>query len=502
MKPFDESGIFRPALGGDGLRRVAVRSAGVTVLSQGLAFAVQMGATVVLARLLMPRDFGLVAMVSTLSLLLMNCGLNGFTEAVIQRNQINHGLVSNLFWINAGLGVLLALGFAAGGPLLARFYGDPRVAHVAAAMSIAIFITTVSVQHLALLKRAMQFALVSANDIVARTVSVIVSILLAWAGWGYWALVAGAVALPLATSIGAWILCRWVPGLPSRRNGTVPMVRFAMSTYGRFTASYFTNNLDNLLVGWRFGAAPLGFYKKAYDLFVLPTNQLSAPLTSVAVSTLSRLDPNSTQYRHYFLRALSALAFVGFGLGAGLTLVGGDLIRLLLGPGWEEAGRIFRFFGPGIGIMLLYFTHGWIHLSIGRADRWLRWGMVELSVTASLFLVGLTRGPIGIESTEGQSPHRVHRHFCKQAVTQLGERRHQDTHATVSDGHGDRRSQRPKQPVRCGDRRSAVSGERIGCPFEREGDCNGREFRGQQQNHGANHPQLQITAIGRPDIGP
>ena len=396
MKPFDESGIFRHALGGDGLRRVAVRSAGVTVLSQGLAFAVQMGATVVLARLLMPRDFGLVAMVSTLSLLLMNCGLNGFTEAVIQRNQINHGLVSNLFWINAGLGVLLALGFAAGGPLLARFYGDPRVAHVAAAMSIAIFITTVSVQHLALLKRAMQFALVSANDIVARTVSVIVSILLAWAGWGYWALVAGAVALPLATSIGAWILCRWVPGLPSRRNGTVPMVRFAMSTYGRFTASYFTNNLDNLLVGWRFGAAPLGFYKKAYDLFVLPTNQLSAPLTSVAVSTLSRLDPNSTQYRHYFLRALSALAFVGFGLGAGLTLVGGDLIRLLLGPGWEEAGRIFRFFGPGIGIMLLYFTHGWIHLSIGRADRWLRWGMVELSVTASLFLVGLTRGPIGI----------------------------------------------------------------------------------------------------------
>jgi len=396
VKPFDESGVFRPNADGGGLRRLAVRGAGVTVASQSLGFAIQMIATVVLARLLTPGDFGLVTMVTTFSLLLLNCGLNGFTEAILQREEIDHSLASNLFWINVGLGLLLMIGFASAGPLLARFYGEPQVAAVAVAMSVTIFFTCLSVQHLALLKRAMRFSAVSANDILARTVSVAVSIFLASAGWGYWALVAGAVALPLATSTGAWALCRWVPGLPRRGVSTGPMVWFAMNTYGRFTANYLTRNLDNLLVGWRFGSQPLGFYKKAYDLFVLPTNQLSAPLTTVAVATLSRLTGDPIQYRRYYLSALSLMAFVGMGLGADLTLVGKDLVLLLLGPQWEESGRIFTFFGPGIGIMLLYYTHGWIHLSIGRADRWFRWGIVEFTVTGMLFLLGLPWGPVGI----------------------------------------------------------------------------------------------------------
>lgn len=396
MKPFDEQGMFRPTAGGDGLRRLAIRSAGVTVASQSAGFLIQLLATVVLARLLAPADFGLLAMVSTFSLLLMNVGLNGFTEAVLQRDEIDHGLASNVFWINAGLGLLLTIAFALAGPLLAHFYGDPRIARVTVAMSATIFLTSLSVQHLALLKRAMRFSVVSRNDITARTFSVAVSIALGWAAWGYWALVAGAVALPLATAVGAWSACRWIPGAPRAHRGTGAMVRFAAQTYGRFLADYGTRNLDNLLIGWHFGPQALGFYKKAYDLFVLPLNQLSAPLTNVAVSTMSRLRHDPDQRARHFLRALSTLAFVGMGLGAALTLVGRDVILLLLGPGWEESGRIFTLFGPGIGIMLLYGTNGWIHLSIGRADRWFRWSIVELAVTTALFLMGLRWGPAGV----------------------------------------------------------------------------------------------------------
>ena len=84
------------------------------------------------------------------------------------------------------------------------------------------------------------------------------------------------------------------------------------------------------------------------------------------------------------------------GIGADFALVGKDLIRFLLGPGWEEAGRIFALFGPGIGVMLLYNTHGWIHLSIGRPERWFRWGLIEFGCTASLFLLALRWGPSGI----------------------------------------------------------------------------------------------------------
>ncbi|MGH9352608.1 MAG: lipopolysaccharide biosynthesis protein [Terriglobia bacterium] len=396
MRPFDSTGAFRPLVEEDGLRRQAVRGAGVTVFSQGFALAIQVIATVILARLLTPADFGVVAMVTTFSLILTNVGLNGFTEAVVQWEEMDHFLASNLFWINIGAGILLTVGFAAAGSFLARFYRNPLVAHVAVGISLTIFITSASVLHLALLKRAMLFSWVSANDIFACAVSVAVSVLLAWAGWGYWALVVGAVAQPLSTSIGAWIMCRWTPSFPRRAAGTASILRFASNVYGRFGVRYFSRNMDNLLVGWRFNASALGFYKKAYDLFALSASQTVGPLTVVAVSALSRLRRDPIQFKRYLMNSLAIVAFVGMGLGADLTLTGKDVIRLLLGPGWEESGRIFIFFGPGIGLMLLHGVHGWIHLSIGRADRWLRWTAGEFVVTALLFVLALRWGPVGI----------------------------------------------------------------------------------------------------------
>ncbi|HET7106169.1 MAG TPA: lipopolysaccharide biosynthesis protein [Candidatus Acidoferrum sp.] len=396
MKPFDHDGKFLPTELGGELRRRAVRGAGITVFSQGLVFVVQVVGTVVLARLLTPADFGVVTMVTTFSLLLVSFGLNGYTEAVIQREALDHRLASNLFWINVGVGLLFALAFSAAGSSMARFYHDPRVAQVAIGISLTIFLTNFSVIHLALLKRALCYSVTSANDVLAGVLSVLLMIALAWAGFGYWALVAGTVARPFFQCIGAFYLCRWIPSLPGRANGTGDVVRFAVHVYGRFTVNYCDRNLDNLLVGWQFGPASLGLYKKAYDLFVLPANQLLLPVQEVALSTLSRLNRESEQYRRYFLNGLSILTLIGMGMGAILTLEGKDLIRLLLGSRWDASARIFVFFGPGIGIMLVYNTIGLLHLSLGKADRWFRWVLVEFGVTGLLFLLGLRWGPAGV----------------------------------------------------------------------------------------------------------
>jgi PST family polysaccharide transporter len=394
--PFDESGAFRSVVNLEALRPVAVHGAAVTLVCQGLAFAIQLIGSITLARLLSPTDFGVVTMVTTFSLLFMNFGVNGFTEAILQREFIDHSLVSNVFWIGVGVAAVFTVGFAAAGPLLTRFYGDPRVAAVATALSITILVTAASVPHVALLKRAMSFAAVAGNEVFARGVSVVVSVCLAWMAYGYWALVAGAVAQPVATCAGAWMLCRWVPGRPRRHPGTGAMVRFAMNTYGHFTANYFTRNLDNLLVGWFFGPQSLGFYKRAYDLTILPVAQLSGPLQAVAVPTLSRLANDPDRYRRFVLRSLSTVAFLGMGIGAGFAIAGTDLFVLLFGRKWEESGRLFMFFAPGMGSMMIYLTYGYIHLSIGKSERLLRWGLVEFAVTALLFLLGIKWGPMGI----------------------------------------------------------------------------------------------------------
>jgi polysaccharide transporter, PST family len=396
LKPFDSRGLSLIESEASNVRNLAVQGAGLSVLAQALGFVIQLVGTMVLARLLMPTDFGVVTMVTMFAQLLSSIGLNGFTEAVIQREKIDHFLASNLFWINLAMGLCLTFGFACCRSALARFYHEPRVASVCIGISASIFLYSASVVHLALLKRAMCFSLLSINDIIARLISVALSIALGMAGWGYWTLVAQFVAWPLLTCLGAWYQCRWIPAFPRRVPGTASMVRFATNVYSHFIISYAGSNTDNILVGWRFQAGALGFYKKAYDLFVLPANQLLSPVGAVAMSALSKFKHDPVQFKRHFLMALSIFAFIGMGISADLTLVGRDAVRLLLGAQWDESGRIFMFFGPGIGVMLLWGMHGWIHVSIGRADRWFRWGVVELIVTVLLFLICLHWGPVGL----------------------------------------------------------------------------------------------------------
>ena len=350
----------------------------------------------ILARLLTPADFGIVSMVTTFSLLFRSFGLNGFTELIVQREELTHRLASNLFWINLVIGIILTLAFATSGRLLALFYHNSAVAGAAKGLSLTVGIGCLGWIHIGLLQRAMHFRTTATINFTAMVLYVIVAIVLAITGWHYWALVWGSVIQTATVAVGVSLACRWMPSRPRRTSGTGSGVKFAMNVYSHFTFSYFTRNTDNLLVGWRFGARALGFYKRAYDLFVLPETQLLAPLSAVVVSMLSRVNQDREQFRHYFLRTISVLALVGMGIGVDFALVGKDLFRFLFGPGWEEAGRIFALFGPGIGVMLLYNTHGWVHLSIGRPERWFRWGLLEFGCTASLFLLALHWGPAGI----------------------------------------------------------------------------------------------------------
>jgi O-antigen/teichoic acid export membrane protein len=396
LKPFQFDGTFHPITTGSGLRRTVVRGAGAALAGQAGNFVIGLGSVVVLARILTPSDFGIATMVTTVSLLFRSFGLNGFTELIVQCDEITQSLASNLFWIELGIGTALTLLFAGAAPLLAGFYHHPAVAHVAEVMSLTIGIGCIGWIHLGLLQRAMHFRTTAIINVVGQLVLVVVSIILAVMGFHYWALVWGSIAQVIVVAAGAWLACRWIPSWPHRASGTSSGFKFAMKVYSHFAFNYVTRNTDNLLVGWKYGARALGFYKRAYDLFVLPEQQLLSPMAAVVVGTLSRVKYDRNQFQRYFLRAISVLALLGMGVGADFALVGRDLIRFLLGPGWEEAGRIFSLFGPGIGVMLLYDTHGWIHLSVGRPERWFWWGLIEFSCTASLFLVTLRSGPSGI----------------------------------------------------------------------------------------------------------
>ncbi|MFX1590784.1 MAG: oligosaccharide flippase family protein, partial [Promethearchaeota archaeon] len=207
--------------------------------------------TIVLARLLTPADFGLVAMVTVFSLLLRNFGMRGFTEAIIQSEVINHKKISTLFWIHVVISFSLALIFISLSPLIAWFYKEPRLVSITIVIALSFIFSALSTQHLALLKRNMEFYKIAANEISAAAISCVVAIVLAWQGGGYWSLVARRVVPIVAMAVGAWILCGWLPGLPVRGTGVKPMLKFGINTYGNFATNYFSRNLDKVLIGWR-----------------------------------------------------------------------------------------------------------------------------------------------------------------------------------------------------------------------------------------------------------
>src|SRR5271170_6548826 len=139
LRPFNQAGEFRTLSETAHLPGSTVRNAGITIFAQASIFVIQLMGALILARILTPADFGLVTMVTTFSLLLSSFGLAGLTEAVLQTEDINHSLASNLFWVNISGALILSVAFGGASSLLARFYANPQIAKVAIGFSLVIF---------------------------------------------------------------------------------------------------------------------------------------------------------------------------------------------------------------------------------------------------------------------------------------------------------------------------------------------------------------------------
>jgi PST family polysaccharide transporter len=378
------------------MRKRAIVGAGFSVFAQTANYGIQTIGTIIMARLLVPEDFGLVAMVVTFSLLIQNFGLNGFTEAVVQTETLTQEQMSKLFWVNLLIMTGLTAVFAAGTPLIVWFYHEPQLKRISIALAFTIFFGGLSTCHLALLNRNMRFKISSMIQVAAALLSTGIGLGMALGGYGYWSLVWRRLTLPLITALLAWVFCRWFPSRPRRGPSIRRLLTFGFKTYGNFLLTYVRNNLDRILIGKAFGKGPLGHYDRANQLSSLLPNQLTIGLAGVGIATLSRLRNDPPRYLRYFETSLAILSFVGFPGSILLTLVGKDIIVFLLGKNWSTAGDIFVALGPAIGVFVIYNTSTWLHISLGRPDRLLKWSIGVLAASALAYSIGLKFGPLGV----------------------------------------------------------------------------------------------------------
>jgi PST family polysaccharide transporter len=174
------------------------------------------------------------------------------------------------------------------------------------------------------------------------------------------------------------------------------MLRFGGFVTGTNALNYLFRNADNALIGWYWGAAPLGLYARAYGLLLLPINQVNAPLGNVAVPALSRLHADPERFRHYFLRGYSLVASLVIPIIVALSLFAEDVVLVVLGPNWHEAVTLFRLLAPAALIGALLNPFGWLFVASGRPDRQFRLAMGWAALIVAAFLAGLGYGPAGV----------------------------------------------------------------------------------------------------------
>ncbi|MCG8571956.1 MAG: lipopolysaccharide biosynthesis protein [Spirochaetes bacterium] len=378
------------------LNKKAIRSGGLSVISRMTSHIIKTGSIFVLARLISPEEFGIFTMAFSFIGFFIILNDLGLTDAVIQKEKLTHSQISSLFWINLLFSSSIVLLLIIIAPYVGRFFKESEVTIIVILLSFSFIIAGSSIQHRGLLKRNLQFKEIAIIEVIATILCNIIAIILAFFGWSYLALVARQLSRILIISIIAWYFCKWRPGIPKYDPEIKPLITFGLQSLGNFFINNIAFNLDKTLIGRFFGKAQLGFYHKAYHLAALPTNQLSMSLFHVSVSTLSKLNDDPEKYRKYYLSALEVIAFIGFPISFYIAVMSKYIILLLIGSKWLPSAELFSILGLGAGIQLIYSTCGWLHVSQGKAKRWLRWGIVASIFIIIAIIVGLFFGLKGV----------------------------------------------------------------------------------------------------------
>ena len=378
------------------LKGHSIRGGFSTIGGQIFSFILSISSTIIMARLLLPGDYGLVAMVTAVTGFVAIFNDLGLSAAVIQKSEVNQQQVSAVFWINVMISLGIAVIIAILAPLLVHFYHEPRLLNITLVFAVSIFLSGLSLQHNALMKRQMQFKRLSLIQIGSTAASLAIGVVMAWLGFGYWAIIATTVLIPIFSSMALWMVCDWRPSMVLKADQVSSFLKFGAGMTGFDLVNYFSRNMDNVLIGKYAGPAALGFYSKAYQLLMLPITQLRNPLNAVALPALSSLSNAPDQYRSFFKRYLFTLAFFCMPLVIFCGVFSEELILIILGKQWAPAAVVFKILAIASFIQPVASTQGLVLITTGRSKRYFLIGLVNSIVVVIGFYIGVQWGMEGV----------------------------------------------------------------------------------------------------------
>jgi PST family polysaccharide transporter len=378
------------------IRSRAARHWLVTAVSMLSIQGLQLVTLVVMARLLAPADFGVLAMVTSVIGIVAIFGDLGLAAATVRLPWITHGQVNTLFWINAGFSCLIALISLLASPAVAAFYSDPRLTSVAAALSVNFLVSGLGIQHQALLRRNLRFADLARIRIGSVVLGSLVGVGLALQGAHYWALAGSSLVSSLIGSLMAWRICPWRPTRPAFDPHSREMISFGGYLLIFGFLRFLGTNLQNVLIGRTWGAASVGLYNRAYTLHGMLIGYVLEPLSLITPASLSGLADNPEEFRRHYLVTVRVMILATAAISGAGFLLSNDVVHVLLGQKWAASGDTMRLLALALVPQALCHSTGWLYVSRGKSRAMMVWGLQGWSVLIAGTVVGLQWGPTGV----------------------------------------------------------------------------------------------------------
>jgi len=350
---------------------------------------------ILLARLLLPKDYGVFALAAVFLTFLRIVGSMGMGAAVIQRREIDDEYLSTGFWASVALGIILAAIGAATGFAVGWWLGDPLVGRVLSVLSLSFLIIAGSSMQMAIVSRRMDYRLLAFRSMAATLVGGVVGITMAYRGFGVWSFVGQELSMYAAGTLLIWRATGWRPRFIFVRSKFLELWSFGSRLQGASLFDYFVRQMDNLLVGRYLGSTALGYYTFGYSVFLAPLNDIGL-LNRVFFPALSRLQDDAVRFKSAFMRATQYVTMVALPMLVGLALIAPLAVGVVFSAKWLPAVPVIRVLTvAGFFRLLTAFWPTGLEAT-GKPGLRLRLSMMSVFLYLPAFAIGLRWGILGV----------------------------------------------------------------------------------------------------------
>lgn len=361
-----------------------------TAIAKYLGLFVSIVVSAILARILTPEDFAVVAIATVIIGFISLITANGLSPAIIQNKELDAENINDLFSFTIYFACAASLLFYLISPFIAQLYSDKRLDLVCQILSLNVFFSIISIVPNALLFKEKKFKILAIRTIAIHLTTGLLSVCAALSGVGIYSLLIS----PVLSSILIFIVCiRYYPmSFHWKPDSTALKKIISFSIYQMLfnILNYSYRNIDKLLVGKYMDLASLGYYEKSYRLMMLPLDNVSGIINPVLHPLLSEYQNNIQFIIDKYIKLVKFSAYIGFFLSVLLFFTAGEIIRILYGPQWEPSISVFKIFSLSIGIQIIQSAVGAIFQAVNQVKTMFWAGVIVFCITIIFIFYGIS----------------------------------------------------------------------------------------------------------------